>query len=124
MRLLVHNFLQCHVKNCSSPYPIPLKVQEWVEVPVDYSRDAALHLLPKVDWPAFVQTVTACGLVDAALLPIDKPDDSTPDSILSPIMNLLLGKQVKTGEMKCAGCGHTYPITDSIPNMLLNEDEI
>ena len=28
------------------------------------------------------------------------------------------------GKMVCRNCGHVYPITDGIANMLLHEDEI
>jgi uncharacterized protein YbaR (Trm112 family) len=38
--------------------------------------------------------------------------------------SLVFQTQVKEGNMVCGGCGHIYKITQGIPNMLLNEDEV
>lgn len=126
MRILVHNFLQCPVRNCQQNYPLTLQVDEWVQdTPAPtYSRSAVIRLLPKVEWSCLLQVARSFSLPESESLPKEKPDDNASDSTLQSAQMALLGRQVKTGKMTCPGCGHVYPITDSIPNMLLNEDEI
>jgi multifunctional methyltransferase subunit TRM112 len=126
MRLLVHNFLQCHVRNCANTYPLQLHVEEWSDTDsnstFEYNRATALRLLPKVEWPVLLHVVSTLRL--PVSLPADKPDEASSDEVLEAMMSVLVGRQVKSGVMTCSGCGHVYPIKDAIPNMLLNEDEI
>lgn len=126
MRLLVHNFLQCHVKNCPKSYPLSLEVTEWSnDAPVsEYNRAAAIRFLPKIEWPCLLDAARQLGIPEAAGLPAEKPDEHASDQVLTDMMMVLVGRQVKNGKMTCPGCGHIYPIKDAIPNMLLNEDEI
>lgn len=126
MRLLVHNFLQCHVKNCQQSYPLSLEVEEWAQdiTPPEYNRATALRFLPKVEWPCLLDVARQLNIPEASGLPLEKPDENSSDEVLSNMMVALVGRQVKNGKMTCPGCGHIYPIKDSIPNMLLNEDEI
>lgn len=126
MRLLVHNFLQCHSKACpiGQNYPLDLTVSEWaLDQPVpDYSRETVLRLLPKVEWSALLKTCQSLN-IDVGF-PSEKPGEDSGDEVLESVLRVLLGRHVVTGEMRCNGCSRVYPITNSIPNMLLQEDEI
>lgn len=126
MRLLVHNFLQCHVRNCSNPYPLSLEVTEWSQdTPApEYNRATALRLLCKIEWPCLLDVAGQLGVPEVSGLPAEKPDENASDDVLAKIMMVLVGRSVDNGKMICSGCGHVYPIKDAIPNMLLNEDEI
>lgn len=44
--------------------------------------------------------------------------------MLELLHEILLEVNVEDGQMKCKGCGRVYVIKDSIPNMLLQENEV
>ena len=59
MKLLTHNFLNCAAKACkASPNAFPLKFEEveLTTVEMDYNPQFLINVLPRVDWPALVQT--------------------------------------------------------------------
>ena len=59
MKLLTHNFLNCAAKTCkASPNAFPLKFDqvELTVVEMDYNPQFLINVLPRVDWPALVQT--------------------------------------------------------------------
>lgn len=122
----MHNFLQCHVKNCAQSYPLDLTVTEWAQDTPEpqYDRSTFARLLPKVEWASLLKVVRSLDLPEASCLPEEKPEDDASDQVIANTMMALLGRQVRQGRMTCPGCGHVYPINDSIPNMLLNENEI
>lgn len=57
MRLITHNMLQCHIKDCNSNnFPLELfevvtEIQE-----TDFSPQFIRNMLPKLDWDALVKT--------------------------------------------------------------------
>ncbi|CAG7850711.1 SubName: Full=Related to TRM112-subunit of an adoMet-dependent tRNA methyltransferase (MTase) complex {ECO:0000313/EMBL:CCA74735.1} [Serendipita indica DSM 11827] len=61
-------------------------------------------------------------------------DQSLPDTppapeqmdteFLKALHHVLLEIHVEEGAMVCANCGHVYPISNGIPNMLLQEHEL
>jgi len=59
MKLLTHNFLNCAAKTCkASPNAFPLRFEEveLTAVEMDYNPQFLINVLPRVDWPALVQT--------------------------------------------------------------------
>jgi len=59
MKLLTHNFLNCAAKTCkASPDSFPLKFEdvELTTLEMDYNPQFIINVLPRVEWPALVQT--------------------------------------------------------------------
>jgi hypothetical protein len=66
MKLLTHNFLNCAAKTCkASPDAFPLKFDqvELTSVEMDYNPQFLINVLPRVDWPALLQTAIEAGLL-------------------------------------------------------------
>lgn len=67
MKLLTHNFLNCAAKTCkASPNAFPLKFEqvELSQIEMDYNPEFLINVLPRIDWPALVQTcIEVSGLV-------------------------------------------------------------
>ncbi|KAJ1992662.1 hypothetical protein H4R33_000935 [Dimargaris cristalligena] len=125
MRLLTHNMLQCHVKSCNDPalnFPLQFQEVELEQIEAEENEALLLNLVGKIDWPALVQTTSELGITG---LPPTKPDVVKNDpALMKRLHEILLETNVAQGKMVCRGCGHSYPIKDGIPNMLLAEHEI
>jgi len=122
MRLLAHNMLACNVKGVVNGFPLTIEPRriECVEVP--FNAAFLIHMLPKMEWRAFVDAAKAIGIDD---LPQDIPDDAKDDEeFLKKFHHALLEKRVEEGELVCPESGRRFPISNGIPNMLLNEDEV
>ena len=62
MRLFTHNFLQCHVKNCTSNnFPLVISEAEIKVRESEYNGDFMRNYLVKLDYPALMETVRAVG---------------------------------------------------------------
>ncbi|KAJ1304860.1 hypothetical protein OPQ81_005994 [Rhizoctonia solani] len=108
VRLITHNILACHAKNCTSNN-FPLKF-----------KDAHLCL----GWSGGALVDTARQLGDESL-PEMQPAPGTEDQeFLQKLHHVLLEIHVEEGAMICPNCGHAYMIMQGIPNMLLAEHEI
>lgn len=60
MRLFTHNFLQCHVKGCTTNnFPLPLSEVELESRESEYNEQFMRNYLCKLDWPALLQTITS-----------------------------------------------------------------
>lgn len=127
MRLLTHNLLQCHVKGCTTnSYPLALKNIKFQKVEIEAEKATALfaRMLPKLDYGAVKSALDQCG-IERSALPEEVPENAVDnEEFLVKLGELLMGTEIEGGEMVCNGCQHIYPITDGIPNMLLNENEI
>ncbi len=122
MRLFTHNFLQCHVKGCTTDnFPLAISDATVAVKEAEFNRDFMANYMVKVDWAVLLETAAQLGI--ACDLPADAPavfDDET----LERIHHILMEHSVTDGRMTCKGCGHIYLIKDGIPNMLLSEDEV
>jgi multifunctional methyltransferase subunit TRM112 len=115
--------LQCHRKLCSgNNFPLLIKDCELdcEEDSADFNADFLLRMMDRIDWPALVSTSHALGI---AVLPEAKPEDMD-EALLKQLHHVLLESRVVNGKLVCPGCERVYPIIDSIPNMLLTEDEV
>ncbi|KAI8989548.1 hypothetical protein BDB01DRAFT_782294 [Pilobolus umbonatus] len=123
MRLITHNMLQCHVKNCNSNnYPLKFENAEIELIEAEFNPDFLRNMLNKIDWNALTTTALQLGIKQ---LPAEIPADaSTNESFLNLLHNVLLETHVLNGQMVCPSCSHVYKIRDGIPNMLLAEHEI
>ncbi|KAJ3285243.1 hypothetical protein HDU79_007472 [Rhizoclosmatium sp. JEL0117] len=121
MRLLTHNMLMCHVKGCATDnFPLRIEDAELEQVEVEFNEDFMRRMINKIEWGAFVQTAFALG-VDQ--LPATVPENIDTE-FLQRIHKVAMETKLKEGKMICNGCKHVYPVTDGIPNMLLQETEV
>lgn len=57
MRLITHNMLQCHVKNCNSNnFPLQFQDTQVELIEADYNPEFLINMLPKLEWEALVNT--------------------------------------------------------------------
>ncbi|KAI9632512.1 uncharacterized protein MKK02DRAFT_35380 [Dioszegia hungarica] len=121
VRLITHNMLACHVKNCTKDnFPLVFSEVELVIRESEANYDFLRRFMPKLDWPALVDTARSLG---DETLPDDQPEEWT-DEQLQALHHVLMEMHVEEGNMTCRGCGHVYPISNGIPNMLLAEHEV
>lgn len=57
-------------------------------------------------------------------LPLDLKQNNTNEDILKQIHHALLEIEVIDGHLECPETGRKFPISQGIPNMLCNEDEV
>lgn len=83
--------------------------------------DFLRHIYPKLDWPALVAAAEALNL--PGLPPtVDPAQLEGDDTFLAAFHHVLLEVHVEEGALVCPETGHRFPITQGIPNMLLDED--
>ncbi|OQR71224.1 hypothetical protein BIW11_01536 [Tropilaelaps mercedesae] len=89
----------------------------------NFSEEFLQRMIPRLDWPAFLQAANKLGV--GGDLPSSAPTDVRSDAaVLQAIHHALLEVEVMEGELICPETQRRFPITNGIPNMLLNEDEI
>ncbi|WVO13230.1 hypothetical protein L204_100843 [Cryptococcus depauperatus] len=123
VRLITHNMLTCHAKGCNKDnFPLVFSEVELVERPALLNPDFILRFLPKLEWPALVDTARSLGNTD---LPETMPElEAFSEEQIQALHHVLFEMHVEEGNMTCRGCGHVYPISNGIPNMLLAEHEV
>jgi len=121
VRLITHNLLACHVKDCNSNnFPLKFKEVRLEIRETDFNPEFLRGFMPKLEWTALVNTARQLG--DASL-PEEQPE-MYDDDFLKKLHHVLLEIHVEEGSMTCPNCSHVYPISNGIPNMLLAEHEI
>lgn len=123
MRIITHNMLQCTKKQCKgNNFPLAIKDAQLSQSAdsTDYNPHFIIRMMDRIDWPALVSTSHALGL---AVFPEELPN-SPDEDFLRQLHQVLLECRIEQGSMVCPGCARVYPIIDSIPNMLLTEDEV
>lgn len=69
MRLITHNMLQCHVKDCNTNnFPLRFEDAEVELIEAEYNPTFLINMLPKLDWEALINTavqVKPCHNVDS-----------------------------------------------------------
>jgi multifunctional methyltransferase subunit TRM112 len=77
MRLLTHNMLQCHVKECKKDN-FPLKIELGAPVttqPCEFNRDFILNMLLKIDYMALLQALEDLKMRSDLQMPDQLPED-------------------------------------------------
>ncbi|KAJ2720354.1 hypothetical protein GGI07_004650 [Coemansia sp. Benny D115] len=124
MRLITHNMLGCNVKNCTDPnkqFPLRFKDVQLEQIEAERNDEFLVRMLPRLSWPALLETTKELGLSLPAAIPSNPEQD---EEFLQALHTVILETHVKEGSMVCNGCAHEYKITNGIPNMLLAEHEI
>ncbi|KAI0791306.1 hypothetical protein C8Q75DRAFT_792535 [Abortiporus biennis] len=121
VRLITHNLLACHAKNCTSNnFPLQFKDIEIELREAEFNPDFIRGFLPKLEWKALIDAAKQLG--DTSL-PSEQPE-MIDDEFLKNLHHVLLEIHIEEGAMICPNCQHVYPISNGIPNMLLAEHEI
>ncbi|XP_006456574.1 hypothetical protein AGABI2DRAFT_228611 [Agaricus bisporus var. bisporus H97] len=121
VRLVTHNLLACHAKDCNTNnFPLVFQNVQLEIREAEFNPGFIQSFLPKIEWNALVKTAQELG--DTSL-PIDQPE-MIDDELLKNLHHVLFEVHIVEGAMICPNCKHNYPISDGIPNMLLAEHEI
>ncbi|KAH9176367.1 Trm112p-domain-containing protein [Lactarius sanguifluus] len=116
VRLITHNLLACHAKGCTTNnYPLKFSNVKLALREADFNPDFLRGFLPRIEWDALVQASREIGDLS---LPLEQPE-MLDDDLLKQLHH-----SAPRGSMTCPNCGHVYPISNGIPNMLLAEHEI
>ncbi|XP_001655512.2 multifunctional methyltransferase subunit TRM112-like protein [Aedes aegypti] len=122
MKLLTYNFLtsKC-IRGVKVGYPLKLNIVEKKVVSSDFNSEFITRMIPRLDWEAIKLAATHVG----ADLPATLPEDIASDTeTLQKLHHVLMEVDVVEGTLECPETGRVFPISDGIPNMLLNEDEV
>ncbi|KAF6258929.1 hypothetical protein COO60DRAFT_1270426 [Scenedesmus sp. NREL 46B-D3] len=132
MKLLTHNFLQCHIKGVKQGYPLKIEAVKIDERDADFDPGqqqavtAAYFLrsmFKRIDWKAFLQGAQALSCAEG--LPEAVSEELLQDdAFLQRFHHALLEVCLEEGSLVCPETGRRFPVAKGIPNMLLNEDEV
>jgi len=118
--------LMCNRKQCSGGFPLKILLDESKEKastlePGTFNAEFIQHILSRLDWQALRKTANSLNL-DVPLAYTD--EDKGNLDFLQAVHRIILDFQVLEGKMVCETCKREYPITNGIPNMLLQDDEV
>ncbi|TDG44435.1 hypothetical protein AWZ03_009131 [Drosophila navojoa] len=124
MKLSTYNFLtSMAIKGVKVGYPLKLTINKKDVIESEFNPVFIQRLLPKLDWSAVYSAAQVAELADD--IPAAQPDNVAEDEqLLQRLHHLLFEIDVLEGQLECPETGRVFPITDGIPNMLLNEDEV
>ena len=91
-----------------------------------FNREVILKILPRLNYPAVVaanKELSANADNLYAELP-ETPPSETDDTFLAALHKVLFDIHLVEGFLICPGSGRRFPVKDSIPTMILHEDEI
>lgn len=116
MRLLTHNLLHCPR---TKAYPLTLEIETCDEIPVPYSAQFLIRLLPRINYPVFL--AAASQLPDPELLALlpRTPPSSEDDPALRALHRALLQYHVVDGALVAEGA--RYRVSNGVPNLVITE---
>lgn len=104
-----------------NPPPPPFQIVQKEEKSVTFNAEFLTRMLPRLHWGTVCTVAEQVGVEG---LPSELSEqDSTNNDVLQKLHHVLLEIDVIEGNLKCPETGRLFPITDGIPNMLLNEFE-
>ncbi|XP_059094428.1 multifunctional methyltransferase subunit TRM112-like protein [Tigriopus californicus] len=124
MKLITHNMLSSQgIKGVKVGFPLVIQAKDVKVSEVEFNPDFIARIIPKLDWPEVCRA--AQELNQLGDLPSKLVDDyENNHEFLKLAHHVLLEVEVINGDLVCPETGRKFPITDGIPNMLLNEDEV
>nr|CAG4636705.1 EOG090X0LTV [Eubosmina coregoni]SVE70213.1 EOG090X0LTV [Eubosmina coregoni] len=124
MKLLTHNMLtsKC-LKGVVVGYPLAIVAKEVKVSEVEFNPDFISRMILKVDWPALCKAAENVGHAED-LPPAVVDDYENNQDFLKKAHHALMEIEVINGDLVCPETGRKFPVTDGIPNMLANEDEV
>ncbi|THD23107.1 Multifunctional methyltransferase subunit TRM112 [Fasciola hepatica] len=125
MKLFLHNVLTSRVlKSVKIGYPLILKATSVKINEVDFDPSYISRLIPKVEWKTLKTVTDQLGEVHVPSLPEEIPSNySENEDFLRLAHRALLELDVVEGVLVCPETGREFPISNGIPNMLVNEGE-
>ena len=124
MKLLTHNMLSSKaIKNVKEGFPLLIEARDVKVSEAEFNPDFIAKIIPKVDWDALRRAADQLGHLDD--LPVAVPQGYENNSdFLKQAHHALYEIELINGSLVCPETGRKFPVSDGIPNMLLNEDEI
>ena len=131
MKLLVHNMLTSKfLKGVSGAgYPLRIVAEKVEKRETDYNEAFVRKQVERLDYAALRGAAESLG--EAEGLPESLPSaeelagsGDAGNPFLRRLHYLLLELDVLEGRLECPETGRAFPITNGIPNMLVNEDEV
>jgi len=111
------------IRNVQVGYPLKLSATEIKNVEQEFQPMLVSKLIPRVNWPALVEAVQSVGQAD--MVPANLIDDfEKNEEFLKKAHHALFEIEIITGELECPETGRKFTISNGIPNMLVNEDEV
>ena len=90
---------------------------------MEFNPDFIARVIPRLDWPVVVKAAQDLG--QAADLPFELAESyETDQDFLKKAHHVLMEIDIINGDLVCPETGRKFPVSDGIPNMLLNEDEV
>mmetsp|Transcript_156723 Transcript_156723/g.480838 ORF Transcript_156723/g.480838 Transcript_156723/m.480838 type:complete len:138 (+) Transcript_156723:67-480(+) len=137
MRLLTHNLLQCNKKGVTNGFPLIIKPAVMKYEESEFDQETVAAMVPKLEYSALLKAVewvgeypefaSGQGLPSGKLpvLPAAIPADYQSDEdFLRRLHVILFDVHLVEGKLVCPESGREFPVSDRIPNMLLNDDEV
>mmetsp|Transcript_5775 Transcript_5775/g.8170 ORF Transcript_5775/g.8170 Transcript_5775/m.8170 type:complete len:137 (-) Transcript_5775:122-532(-) len=136
MRLLTHNLLQCHKKGVRNGYPLIIKPDKMAYQESPFNKELVVGMMTRVEYPVLLQALAWVReyqpFASGAELPGGLPslpealpmDFDSDEDLLRRLHVVLFDIFLVEGKLVCPESGREFPVTDKIPNMLLNEDEV
>ncbi|XP_054707720.1 multifunctional methyltransferase subunit TRM112-like protein [Uloborus diversus] len=124
MKLLTHNFMtsKC-LKRVNLGFPLSIEPKEVKEITVPFNREFISRMIPKIDWEVLYNAATSIGQ-NNDLPKTLSPDYENDDEFLKKAHHVLLEVEVISADLVCPETGVKFPVSEGIPNMLANEDEV
>jgi len=114
--------LACNAKGVKNGFPLKVHVEEKEVRECEMNADFVRSMIEKLEWPAFCEAVRDVGEGD---LPLTVTEEMLQDeAFLQRVHRLLVEVVVVEGTLTCPESGRVFRITNSIPNMLLEENEV
>ena len=90
---------------------------------VEFNIEFIARVIQKLEWAEVVRAAEQLGQLGD--LPTTLVEDYENDTeFLKKAHHVLLEIEVINGDLVCPETGRKFPLSDGIPNMLLNEDEV
>ncbi|KAK7871493.1 hypothetical protein R5R35_010212 [Gryllus longicercus] len=124
MKLLTHNMLtsKC-MKGVTVGYPLGIVAKDIKVSETEFNSEFVSRIIPKLDWNALWKAADSIG--HSGDLPQQLMEDyENNEEFLKKVHHVLLEVEIINGELVCPESGRKFPISQGIPNMLLNEDEL
>lgn len=128
MRLLTHNTLRNNSESAKGKgFPLKITATEIrVDKPsLDADPEAQIQfckgILGMLDWSALVTAAAEMGL--NTLPPILTSELAENDAFLQALYHILMNVHLINGMLTCPTTGREFPVTNGIPNMILDEEE-
>eukprot|EP00088_Acartia_fossae_P025766 TRINITY_DN2654_c0_g2_i1.p1 TRINITY_DN2654_c0_g2~~TRINITY_DN2654_c0_g2_i1.p1 ORF type:complete len:125 (-),score=17.00 TRINITY_DN2654_c0_g2_i1:937-1311(-) len=124
MKLLTHNMLSSKaIKNVREGFPLLIEARDVKVSEAEFNQEFIAKIIPKVDWDALRRAAEQLGHLESLPLAVPQGFENDTD-FLKQAHHALYEIELINGNLVCPETGRKFPVSDGIPNMLLNEDEI